>query len=129
MIEIMFVIAVIALSMFLTFMIMSLVEWRIHIQMVKYSTKKYDFVTFKRFYKEFSKHKYDKNLIVKNDSIMVGSKSRADIMNIRSDIIAFGDKGMILYPWSWVKFQVWKDKFIKEYNSYAESKRIKDLWG
>lgn len=103
------------------------IYYSIHVDMNKQEHCPYDFVRFSTFIKEFNKYKEDPQLeIWQNRSIFL-RKDHQDVVHLHASIVKFNNKCMIFYPISFIKYSIWKKKFI--YNKLNEnSYRRKGLW-
>ena len=98
-----------------------------HVEMNKNEHCPYDFVKFNTFIKEFNKYKNDPELEIRNNESIFLRKGHQEDVYLHASIVKFNDKCMIFYPISFIKYSIWKKKFI--YNKINEnSYRRKGLW-
>lgn len=93
-----------------------IIDWGVHIFMVKGEYKPYDWCDFKTFKKEFDKYKNNPQLHIEkfsDFSIFVKGMNLNYIVYLHANIIKFNDKCMILYPFSWLRYRIWKRNFVK----------------
>lgn len=113
------------LVMLCVLFIIFMVDWSVHISMNKGTNNPYDWCTFKTFVKEFDKYKNHPELkVAYGDSIFLRKNIIDDIVYLHASIICFEGKCMILYPFSYLRYCIWKYNFIQNKNK----KRVKDLW-
>lgn len=93
------------------------IDWHVHRSMVKDYCKEWDYVNFTIFLNEFEETKWETQ--AKNSE---GLFNRNEKSQIHASIIQFRGKGMVLYPWSWVRFKIFERKHI-----YKQT-RVKGLW-
>ena len=114
----------------LIFIILFIVSWTTHIEMNKQQGVPYDWCTFKRFIKEFNKYKDHPELKAGEwgrSSIFLCEKfdnGYKDTVYLHANIVQFDGKCMILYPYSYLRYCIWKRNFNKK----AVDKRQKGLW-
>ncbi len=109
-----------------------MIDWSVHISMNKDESKPYDWCTFKTFKKEFDKYINNPKLYIKkygDYSIFLDGTGLNRIVYLHASIIRFNDKCMILYPYSWLRYLVWKRNFTKSRIPIKESYRYKGLFG
>ena len=103
-----------------------IIDWSVHISMIKDEDKPYDWCTFRTFKKEFDKYKNNPQLHIEkfsDYSIFVKGMNLNYIVYLHANIIKFNDKCMILYPFSWLRYRIWKRNFAKSRNSSKVSNR------
>lgn len=92
------------------------IDWSVHVNMVKDQHRLYDWCTFKTFIKEFDKYKNHPDLYTEkwgDTSIFLRGPDWEDIVYLHASIIKFNGKCMILYPHSWLQYCIWKRNFCK----------------
>ena len=90
-----------------------LIAWSVHRSMTIYSTNSWNYGTFGKFELEFKKRSWKKN------DLFPSSLFSDDGSKLHANIVAFDTKGMVLYPWSYLKMFL----FLR-----PKSKRKKTLW-
>ena len=103
-------------------------RWSVHVSMNLDQKLPYDFVTFKTFLKEFNKYKYHHSLRKEKNAIFLDKDNKH--VYIHADIVKFNYKCMILYPVSFLIFQIYIMNFTQN-KKVKESKvryRVKGLW-
>ena len=93
--------------------------------------KPYDWCSFKTFKKEFNKYINNPKLYIQkfgDYSIFLDEDNRYNILYLHASIIKFNDKCMILYPFSWLRYCIWKINFTKSRIPKNKSYRQKDLF-
>lgn len=90
------------------------VPWGIHIEMVKENCKKWKWGSFKDFMKEFNKIEWKRDNYYPCSFFGPQNSFFSHQSQIHASIIKFNDMGMILYPWSFLRFQFFlrKDKYL-----------------
>ena len=105
------------------------VDWTVHISISKYQGKPYDWCTFKTFMREFDKYKnhpkLKKGCSCDKHSIFLREKAFEHMVYLHASIIEFNGKCMILYPFSYIRYCIWKYNFTKH---NRKSNRQKGLW-
>ncbi len=95
-----------------------MIDWSVHISMNKNQKKPYNWCSFKTFKKEFDKHKDNPKLYIQqfsDFSIFVDGDGLGDDVYLHASIVMFNGKCMILYPWSWLRYCIWKRNFAKNF--------------
>lgn len=108
-------------------LVISMAMWCSHVSMNINEHLPYDFVTFKTFLKEFEKYKDDPEL--DKSKLFKGSifleKDKVYIMYLHANIVKFNNKCMIFYPFSYIRYCLWKKKFT---HKPKPKYRVKGLW-
>ena len=112
----MIILCVISLIILVIGFILWMVSWIVHISMNIDQNKPYDWCTFKTFKREFDKYK---NKLHADDTFR-NSIFLDKTVYLHASIIEFNDKCMILYPHSWLRYCIWKRRFV--------SNRQRGLW-
>lgn len=137
-------------GVFLSALIIFIINYSVHISMIKNEHINYDYADFKTFINEFNKslegeckiynsgfrdsifvdrYKYDTTHVINEKEELIPCKKVLDkhqTAYLHADIIKFVDKGMILYPLSYIRYRLWKKKFIRE--NINKTKRVKGLF-
>jgi len=112
---------IVFVMIFLAFLgiVFMLVHWCTHREMVIEDGRPWNYANFETFFKEFSKRTWQKNSEWKDSLFSVAGEQDG---YIHAGIIRFSETGMVLYPWSYVRYTLWKQSLLQN------MKRNKDLW-
>lgn len=123
--EILVALCVVLSTLITILFIVFMCVWDTHIYMNKRKDKPYDWCTFKTFKKEFDKYKDNPELekaAFDGNSIFLRKDGFHYLVYLHADIVMFNEKCMILYPHSYLAYNIWKHHFNKQKN------RQKGLW-
>jgi len=117
----MIVIYVIMAVAFITFVIVASTIWESsrYMTISHQHNKTWGYATFSTFLKEYNKSVYNWSIWKHFKNSLFSKDSRGEVYHngyIHAGIIRFGDKGMVLYPLSYLRFLWWKKKEIKRIN-------------
>ena len=83
-----------------------LIPYSTHFDMTREGQEKYALGTFKDFLAEYKKRNWRQDSSFENSHFSIeGHKDGY----IHASIIRFGGVGMVLYPWSWIRFKIWEN--------------------
>lgn len=109
------------------------IAWSSHVFMNTTEGSPYDWCTFERFIEEFNKYvnhpelqagEWGGSSIFLRERVDYGYKGYKETVYLHAGIVKFDGKCMVLYPYSYLKYCIWKYIFNKK----ATNKRQKGLW-
>ncbi len=107
---------ILAATIVIVALIMFIVFWTTHISQVREYTDKWGKGSYKTFIREFKKYEWER-CDIHPKSFFCGS---SDSSQVHADIIQFEGKGMILDPWSYLRFCI----FINRNSHKKKSKQV-----
>jgi hypothetical protein len=116
----MFGIIAIIIILLSAFLVIFFASWDIHRDMTISNTDSWGYATFKVFKVFFDKFDWDRDISYPESYF--GKEDDYNKNKIHASIIKFNNKGMVLYPWSYIRFSYWLKK-----NSYSKRKH-KSNW-
>ncbi len=122
MIEVIGIIIFVLVFVLVISLIWFMISWTTHIDMNKVYKMPYDWVSFKTFMKEFKKYESHPDLDIDNrfkGSIFLYDGWR-HVVYLHASIVKFNGSCMIFYPLSYLRYCLWKRRFI--------SRRRKGMW-
>jgi len=97
-------------------------HWATHREMTTHNCEYWNYANFPTFLREFSSRKWQYKKEWRY-SFFSEKGDRND--HIHADIIKFDGKGMVLYPWSFLRFMVWRKDYVKDMGAFG---RDRELW-
>ena len=100
--------------------------WALHLFLTRRDSSAWNFANFGTFMREFRKRQWERqdNYPSSFFSFSLDSNGyKKQDGSVHSGIIKFNDLGMVLYPWSYVRFIFWSLA-----NRQKKCKRDKNLW-
>lgn len=114
----MIVLIIIGIVVITSILLVYFMAWIVHYTMCTDACSQYEYATFKQFMNTFNEcegsFKYDKSF---PNSIFIEKQNNKykDECFIHASIIKFDNKGMIIKPYEYWKFLLWKHQYLKDY--------------